>query len=154
MVTGHAAEGVRRSLGGLAVETVHNPGWADGQSGSVRAGLRAVASGAVAVVFIPCDQPFLDARLIDRLIARHAEGDAVIVVPACRGRRGAPVLIDWSLFPELETITGDAGARQLFDRHPVVELEIYNPAPLEDFDSEEALRELLSGHLSGGQGAG
>ena len=144
VVTGHAADGVGAALAGLAVETVHNPGWADGQSGSVKTGLRAVAVGAAAVVFLPCDQPFLTAEVIDGLIAGHAAGGAVIVAPACRGRRGAPVLIDRALFGELEQIAGDAGARQLFDRHPVTELEVDDPAPLEDFDSEEALRELLS----------
>ncbi len=149
VVTGHAADAVRRALGGLAVETAHNPDWAAGQSGSVKAGLGAAAADAVAVVFIPCDQPFLTAEVIDRLIARHAEGDAAIVVPACGGRRGAPVLIGRALFGELEAIVGDAGARQLFGRHPVVEVEIDDEAPLEDFDSEAGLRELLSRRMPG-----
>ncbi len=144
VVTGHAAEGVRRALGGLAVELVHNPAWPEGQSGSVRAGLAAVAAGAAAAVFVPCDQPFLTAELIDRLIARHAEGGAVIAAPSWRGRRGAPVLIDRALFAEIDGITGDAGARQLFGRHPVAEVELDDEAPLLDFDDSTALRRLLA----------
>lgn len=143
VVTGHVAEEVRRAVDGLAVERIHNPQWSEGQSGSVRAGLAAVAGEAVAVVFIPCDQPFLTCGLIDQLVARHAAGDAAIVVPTWRGRRGAPVLIDGSLFAELETIKGDAGARQLFARHAVVELETDDQAALLDFDSESRLGELL-----------
>jgi molybdenum cofactor cytidylyltransferase len=144
VVTGHVAEEVGRALGGLPVELVANPAWRQGQGSSVKAGLRAVADRAVAVVFMPCDQPFLTAGLIDRLIARHAKGDATIVAPAWRGRLGAPVLIDSSLFAELETITGDAGARQLFASHPVVEMEIDDEAPLLDFDSESELSRLLA----------
>ena len=143
VVTGHEADAVGRAVDGLAVDLVHNPGWRQGQSSSVKAGLWEVADGAVAAVFIPCDQPFLTAGLIDRLIARHAAGEAAIVVPAWCGKRGAPVLIDSSLFAQLETISGDAGARQLFAGHTVVELEIDDERPLLDFDSESRLRELL-----------
>lgn len=148
LVTGHAAEAVRGAVADLAVEVVHNPQWRAGQSGSVRAGLTAVGDGAAAVVFIPCDQPFLTAGLVDRLIARHAEGDAVAVAPVFEGRRGAPVLIDRSLFASLGAITGDAGARQLFGRGPVAgtgvaEVEVDDEAPLLDFDSREDLRRLL-----------
>ncbi|MFQ5350136.1 MAG: NTP transferase domain-containing protein [Thermoanaerobaculia bacterium] len=144
VITGHAAEGVRQAVADLDVEPVHNREWSAGQSGSVRAGLAAVASGSAAAVFVPCDQPFLTALLIDRLIARHAEGDAAIVVPAFRGRRGAPVLIGSDLFAELAAITGDIGARQLFDRHPVVEVAMDDESPLLDFDSQDELRRLLA----------
>jgi molybdenum cofactor cytidylyltransferase len=147
VVTGHEAETVRGALDGLAVEVVHNPSWQAGQSTSVRTGLAAVAAGAAAVVFIPCDQPFLTAGLLDGLIARHVAGGAAIVVPAWRGRRGAPALIDSSLFAEVATVTGDAGARQLFARHPVAEMEVDDPAQLSDFDSESELRDLLAPEL-------
>ena len=144
VVTGHAADAVRGAVTDLAVDTIHNPAWREGQSGSVRTGLAAVGEGAVAVVFVPCDQPFLTAGIIDRLIARHAAGGAVVVVPSCAGRRGAPVLIDRSLFPALAEITGDAGARQLFGRHPVTEVAIADERPLLDFDSRDDLVRLLA----------
>ena len=144
VVTGHAAGEVRRALAGLEVALVHNPAWREGQSGSVRAGLAAVAAEAAAVVFVACDQPFLTTATIDRLIARHAEGGAAIVAPSWRGRRGAPVLIDRALFPEIDGITGDAGARQLFARHPVAEVAVEDEAPLLDFDSPGDLRRLLA----------
>jgi molybdenum cofactor cytidylyltransferase len=144
VVTGHVAADVRRAVDGLVVDTTHNPDWRQGQSGSVKAGLAAVAADAAAVVFIPCDQPFLTGELIDRLVARHAAGDALIVAPAWRGRRGAPVLIGSDLFAELATIGGDTGARQLFARHTVVEVEIEDQAPLLDFDSESELHGLLN----------
>ena len=143
-VTGHQAGAVRAALAGLAVEVVHNPRWREGQSGSVRTGLAAAAAGAAAVVFLPCDQPFLTGELIDVLVARHEAGGAAIVAPAWRGRRGAPVLIDESLFGELGAISGDAGARQLFGRHPVTEVALGDETPLLDFDSEEELRALLA----------
>ena len=127
------------------------PPSAEGQSGSVRAGLEAVAAGAAAVVFAPCDQPFLAAGLVDELISRHQGGGAAIVVPAWRGRRGAPVLIGAPLFDELTTLRGDAGARQLFARHAVAEVELVDEAPLRDFDTEEELAALLARRPAGGR---
>jgi len=143
VVTGRDAAAVRAAVDDLGVDPVHNPDWREGQSGSVRAGLAAVVDGAAAVVFIPCDQPLLTAGLIDHLIARHAEGGASIVVPAYRGRRGAPVLIDRALFSELAAISGDAGARQLFAGRVVAEAPVADEAPLLDFDSREQLDRLL-----------
>ncbi len=130
VVTGHQAEAVRAALGGLPVEVVSNPRWADGQSGSVKAGVAAAARDAAALIFLPCDQPFLTGELIDGLIARHEADGSAIVAPAWRGRRGMPVLIDASLFGELATITGDTGARQLFARFPVTEVEVVEEAAL------------------------
>jgi molybdenum cofactor cytidylyltransferase len=145
LVSGNAAAEVRRAVADLAVEVVHNPDWREGQSGSVKVGLAAVASQATAVVFMPCDQPFLTGEVIDRLVARHRAGEAPIIVPTWRGRRGAPVLIDRALFGELGGIRGDAGARQLFDHYPVVEVTLDDERPLLDFDSRAGLRRLLSG---------
>ena len=144
VVTGRRAAAVRRAVDDLPVAVVDNPLWREGQSVSVKAGLAAAPAGAAAVVFIPCDQPFLTAGLIDALLAAHAAGGGAIFVPAWRGRRGSPVLIDRSLFGELAAITGDAGARQLFDHHPVVELALDDEAPLLDFDSESELRALMA----------
>jgi len=39
------------------------------------------------------------------------------VAPAYRGRRGNPVLFSRSLFPELLTMEGDQGGREVILRH-------------------------------------
>ncbi len=143
VVVGHRAAEVRRAVADQPVEVVENPNWQEGQSGSVRAGLAAIAEEAAAAVFIPCDQPFLTAELIDRLLDAHAASGAPIAVPAYRGRRGSPVLIARPLFPELARITGDAGGRQLFGRHRVVEVDLEEERPLLDFDTREGWSRLL-----------
>jgi molybdenum cofactor cytidylyltransferase len=47
-------------------------------------------------------------------------------------------------FPEIMKLTGDTGARVLFDRHPeqVAEVEIGDDAVLRDFDTVESLATL------------
>ncbi|HUP22533.1 MAG TPA: nucleotidyltransferase family protein [Thermoanaerobaculia bacterium] len=156
LVIGHEAERVRAQACDLPVEIVENPSWAEGQSTSVRAGLLAVRSGADAALFLPIDQPLLDAAVIDTILDRfralwaevdHAARDAILV-PIHAGRRGAPVLFGAALFDELLPLTGDSGGRQLVAAHPenVIEVELPSAAPLEDVDTlDEMLRlEALS----------
>jgi molybdenum cofactor cytidylyltransferase len=141
VVTGHRAAEVEQALAGLAVTVVPNPAWAEGQSTSVRAGLARVAPAAGAAVFLPCDQPGLDASVLGRLVAAWRQTGAPAVVPAHRGRRGLPTLFDRSLFAELAGITGDTGGRQVLRRHPgaVVEVELGDGRPLLDVDTPEDL---------------
>ncbi len=147
VVVGHAAHEIQRALSGLGVEIVRNARLAEGQSASVQAGLErleqlAPACGAAA--FLPADLPYLEAALINRLIATWEASGAPIVLPAFQGRRGAPVLFDRRLFGELATIAGDAGGRQLFPAHEseIVEVELESVTPLLDIDTKEDLERL------------
>lgn len=144
VVAGHHATGVGATVAGLAVEVVHNPDYAGGQSTSVKAGLSRVEPEADAAMFIPCDLPNLDAGTIDRLIEAYADSGGPIVVPVFEGDRQAPVLFDRSLFEEIEGISGDRGARQLFPRHQndLVEVEFDSARPFEDLDRLRQRRRL------------
>lgn len=145
VVVGHAAGAVREALAGLDVRLVDNPAYAQGQSTSVIAGVEAIRPQADAALFLMADQPFLDATLIDRLIAAYEDTGAPIVVPVFEGRRGSPALFDRSLFAELRQITGDEGGRQLLQRHrdAVVFVPLESERPLIDIDTPEAYRRLV-----------
>jgi len=144
VVLGFEAEAIAPALAGLEARTVRNPEWAEGQSTSVRAGLSALDTVAAAVLFLTCDQPFLDTAVIDRIVATWRETDAAIVVPTWRGRHGSPVLFDRSLFGELRGISGDAGGRQLFARHEseIAAVELDDEGPLLDVDTLDDLDRL------------
>lgn len=141
LVTGHARRRVSAEVADLDLRAVHNAAYADGQSGSVRAGLAAVRCDAAGAMFLAVDQPGLDASVIDLLLGAFSGPDS-IVVPAFRGRRGAPVTFGRRWFGELERLRGDRGARPLLGplaRH-VREVELDSPAPLEDVDTEAEAR--------------
>ncbi|HEX9733660.1 MAG TPA: nucleotidyltransferase family protein [Thermoanaerobaculia bacterium] len=144
VVLGHAAAEVRRALAGLAVEWVDNPDYAAGQSTSVRAGMARVAPSMRAAMVLPGDQPLVSSALVDRLIAAYVETSGPIVRPCAGGRPGTPVLWDRSLFPELAVLVGDAGGRQVMERHAgeVLEVEIEDPLALADVDTVADLRRL------------
>ena len=141
LVTGHARRRVQAEVADLDLRAVHNPDYANGQSGSVRAGLAAVSDRADGAMFLPADQPGLDAAVIDRLLDAF-RGPASIVAPAFRGRRGAPVTFGRRWFGEIERLRGDRGARPLLDRlgGQVDEVELDSGLPLRDMDTEAEAR--------------
>ncbi len=148
VVIGFDAEAVRNEISDLPVEIVENPDWQAGQSTSVRAGLSSIDPGAEAAIFLPCDQPFLSAETIDRLIEARAERGTSILIAAFEGRQGAPVLISREFFEQMSTLQGDEGGRQMFWMHTdslgMVELD--SALPLEDIDTFDDYLALRS-HL-------
>lgn len=155
VVTGHDARAVEGTLAGLAVRTVHNRDYASGQASSVRTGIAALGGleGDVeGALFVPCDQPLLDAETLDLLIERFTrlgrERQSRAVVPTHRGRRGAPALIGSDLFGALDALVGDEGGRRVLAAVPdrVVEVELASADPLLDVDTLEDLRALERDH--------
>ena len=146
VVTGYAAERVQSEVKDLDLRAVHNPSYADGQSGSVRCGLASVADDAEGAMFLPVDQPGLDAAVIDRLLGAF-DGPASIVVPTFQGRRGAPVTFGRDWFARLEDLRGDEGARPLLrELAPRVnEVELDSELPLVDIDTEAEARAWVEG---------
>ena len=145
VVTGFQQARVASEVKGLAVHPVYNRRFQQGLSTSVKTGLWAVSDRSSAVLFVPCDQPHLDTVTIDLLVEAYRRGRGSVLVPAYRGRRGAPVLFDRKFFAELAAITGDEGGRQILERHAteVVEVELQDEAPLLDFDTVEELEALV-----------
>jgi molybdenum cofactor cytidylyltransferase len=145
VVTGFQQARVSAEVKGLAVHTVYNRRFQQGLSTSVKTGLWAVSDRSSAVLFIPCDQPHLDTATLDLLVEGYRRGRGLALVPAYRGRRGAPVLFDRKFFAELAAIAGDEGGRQILLRHAaeVVEVELPDEAPLQDFDTVEELEALV-----------
>jgi molybdenum cofactor cytidylyltransferase len=143
VVTGHEHERIGAALAGLSVKLVHNPDFASGLGGSLKAGIAAVPADVDGAVVCLGDMPQVDAALIDQLIAAFdPEKGALAVVPVFDGRRGNPVLWSRRFFPELMTIEGDVGARHLISRYneAVVEVPVTGKAALVDVDTPEALR--------------
>jgi len=148
VVVGYRSDLVKSAYAGLegtvgAAQTVYNSDFAAGQSTALRCALAAVTEQATGAIFLPVDQPFLTAGLIDRLVAAHRAG-AAIAMPVAAGRRGAPVLFARRFFPELEKLTGDTGGRSLLQSHAkeIQRIEVNDPRELMDLDTADDLRRL------------
>lgn len=146
VVIGCEARTVRHEVEDLDVDIAVNARFAEGRSTSVQAGLSRVESTADGAIFLPCDQLFLSAATLDRILEAYAASEARIVVPSFAGGRRAPVLFDRALFGALGRITGDSGGRQLFDAHEdrLVEVEFGDELPFLDVDTPSDYERLIA----------
>lgn len=136
----HAAAETAEAAGGFPVLSIRNQRPERGMSESVRLGVEASAAGQY--LFMPCDQPLLDAAAVDAVVSRRAPGR--IVVPRHAGSPGNPVLFSADFREELLTLPDGDSPRLLKKRHAdsVLHVDIDNPLPLRDVDTEEDLRLL------------
>jgi molybdenum cofactor cytidylyltransferase len=143
VVLGDAAEEVRAAIQlPENARAVVNPDFADGQSTSLRLGLRSAGEDADAAAVLLGDQPSVDAALIDRVVEASRKGDRPVARPVYTAgdRRvpGHPVVLSRELWPEVEGLTGDRGAQGLLASHPewLLEVEVEGPPPA-DIDTPE-----------------
>jgi molybdenum cofactor cytidylyltransferase len=145
VVLGHAAEEVEAALSLPAVaRCVVNPDFAVGQSTSLRVGLRAAHPQSGAAVVLLGDQPQVRPEVIRALVDAHDHDRRTVALATYGGRPGHPVLFDRAVWPEVESVRGDTGARDLLARHPewVAPVEVGGEPP-PDLDTPEDYERLL-----------
>jgi probable selenium-dependent hydroxylase accessory protein YqeC len=98
-------------------------------------------------MFLVGDQPLLQSRAIDQLIAAFESGGR-ICYPSCGGRRGNPVIFDARFFPELQRLSGDSGGRTVIEAYPdaVVPVIFTDESLFRDVDRRAALAMLAAVH--------
>ena len=138
VVTGHASAEVEAALAGLDVRFVHNPGYVDGLSTSLRAGVSALPESGGVLVLLG-DMPEASAAVVDALIAAfEATPGALAAVALYGGRRGNPVLLGRGLFGEVTRLSGDEGARGLLAGLPpdrIAAVEVAEAGVTRDIDT-------------------
>lgn len=150
VVTGHAAEDVRRALADRPIVFIHNPDHARGLSTSLRAGLASLGTGFEGAMICLGDMPLLHAGHLDAVIeAFEASGKKQVIVPVHAGRSGNPVLWPADCFDELARLTGDVGGRSLLDAlgDRVRTVPISDDGVLVDVDTEAELAALTARDL-------
>jgi CTP:molybdopterin cytidylyltransferase MocA len=144
VVVGADADKLREVCKPYGVRIVENPEWAEGQSTSVRAGLKALGPEIQAAIVLLADQPLVGAGAVGCLVEAF-EGGAKVAVATYGGEPRNPVLFSREVWPLLEAgLSGDEGARPFLRRHPELVTrvpcdEVGDPA---DVDTAEDLRRL------------
>lgn len=87
------------------------------------------------LVIALADMPFIQGETIRQVAAGLARAD--IVQPVMQGQSGHPVGFSSHLIPELMTIEGDQGAREVLRAHQakILRLECQDPGILKDIDT-------------------
>jgi molybdenum cofactor cytidylyltransferase len=153
VVTGHQADQVRAALEGLDCRFVHNPDYAGGLSGSIRAGFReAVGKGADGVLVLLGDMPFLPDSAIAAVLSRAADAPDRIVQGVHDGKPAHPVWLPARVAGLIESLDGDRGVRNLVSEtgQDMVSVEVGTDAAFDldtpaDFASARA-RAVRSGN--------
>lgn len=118
VVLGHEALAVRDALdlpeGG---RFVLNERYARGQSTSLAAGLRALDPSSEAAVVLLADQPGIGSRHVKSLVAVLRNESPEITRIRFRDGPG-PAMLGRSVWDEAIALTGDSGARVLFEARP------------------------------------
>lgn len=87
------------------------------------------------VLFMVCDQPYLRAETIERMLEEGLSHPQAIVCASHDGRRGNPVLWDSCYMSDLLSLTGDVGGRQIIKKYPeMVRLVECGEKELQDVD--------------------
>jgi molybdenum cofactor cytidylyltransferase len=134
---------IQAVLADLPVEIIHNPAWENGQSTSVRTGIRALSEQTTAAMFLLGDQPYVSVELIQALRQTYIQDRPTVLVPFVGGKRSNPVLFDGSIFEALCALQGDAGARSIFAQFPPTPLVWQDERLLFDVDIPEDYQRLL-----------
>ncbi|GMV98055.1 MAG: 4-diphosphocytidyl-2C-methyl-D-erythritol synthase [Phycisphaerae bacterium] len=142
----HAA--IAAALADRPARLVVNPDPQGDMLSSVRAGLMAPPAGYQAAMVVLGDQPSVTADLIAGMLRAFPTCGRGIVVPACAGRRGHPLLFAARFIEEVLTRFDQVGLRGLLAAHPgdVFELPVADAGVLADMDTPaDYVRELGRG---------
>ena len=119
VVTGHAREAVEAQVQTFPVTLAYNPDFADGQQGSVRAGLAALHGRFDVVFVVLADQPLIGAADLTELIAAFKKKPSGhVVVPVVNGQRGNPILLDEVAVAQILASDTNLACRHLIERQP------------------------------------
>jgi molybdenum cofactor cytidylyltransferase len=110
LVTGAEAERVAAAARAFdpRIRIVHAAAFAEGLAASLRAGVASLPPDSGGVFVFLGDMPRVPTAVLGSLAA-----GALAAAPVFEGRRGNPVLLGSTLFPEVLRLTGDEGARRV-----------------------------------------
>ena len=126
--------------------SILNPDADTGQASSLRAGLAAVPEDMAGALIMLGDQPLVGARTVERLLrAWRREGSRPAMASTYGEKKDwrPPVLLDRSLFPEMMHLTGDLGARALFNERPELLDTVVAAGREDDVDTPEDYAKIV-----------
>ncbi|CAN5519923.1 hypothetical protein BH09BAC6_BH09BAC6_27680 [soil metagenome] len=120
VVLGANAGVIEPTIQNKPVHIVHNVDWEEGMASSIRIGIDALTKlepKVNAVVLMLCDQPYVDAAVIDSLVTAKANVAGCIAACAYNDTVGPPALFDACYFEELLLLKGHDGAKKLMMKY-------------------------------------
>jgi len=115
---------------------IEHVGWQQGQLSSLQAGLAAIDGPLLEAALVTLvDVPLVQPSTVGAVIAEWRRTQAPIVRPANGERHGHPVIFDRSVFADLRAADLNAGAKSVFAKHRIVNVEVKDPGAFIDLDT-------------------
>jgi molybdenum cofactor cytidylyltransferase len=112
VVLGSHYEQIKASIVNQKCEIIENKNWPMGMSTSIITGLESALQSEKVIISI-CDQPYLNAAIFQKLIAKSEVSDKNIIASDYGSQIGVPILFKKSLFTELMKLEGSTGAKSI-----------------------------------------
>ena len=115
VILGANADRIEPEITQLPITIVKNTKWHEGMSSSIVCGIAYLQEQLLnldGVVFLTCDQPFISAKIIDKLIDAYNSTNKPIIASYYETNLGIPVLFSRSFFSGLKELKGDRGAKK------------------------------------------
>lgn len=144
VVLGANRDEIKKTFPGASIPNIPNPNFKKGMSSSLKVGLEYMLKfdQPDQVIIMLCDQPFVDAKLLNKLIATQAKEGKGIVACAYSNTIGVPILFGKAYFKELIKLKGDEGAKQIALAYEDDLVTVTFPKGKVDIDTEEDLKDL------------
>jgi molybdenum cofactor cytidylyltransferase len=93
----------------------------------------------------PADHPWLEAAVLNQLIAAWHDSHDRILIPVYGKKRGHPAVLPFRLAAEVFDLPADAGLNQLLKSHAgeIRQIEVNSPGVISDLDTPEDYQRLL-----------
>lgn len=117
LLTGSDWQRVAAACEPLAGFFACNPDFSAGMSSSLGAGVACVSESADALLLMLADQPLVTVQHLQDLAAHWRRRPEMIVATAFAGLQGPPVVFPRRYFTDLQSLSGDRGARTILERY-------------------------------------
>jgi molybdenum cofactor cytidylyltransferase len=146
VVTGHERAQIEARLATYPVCCIFNSDYARVEMlTSIQVGLRALAENVEAALIVLGDQPRIQRDVVRRVIGAYRPG--ALIVPSFEHRRGHPILLDRSIWPDVLASPAEATLRAVINARAecIRYVEVESDSVLRDIDTpedyEQAMRE-------------
>jgi molybdenum cofactor cytidylyltransferase len=124
-----------------SIVILHNHDFVSGMASSIKLAVNYLKAEE-AILFMLCDQPYLNASILNGLLLASDQSNALIIASEYTNQIGVPMLIRRQLFNELRNLSGDIGAKAILKHHPNQITTIPFPFGEIDIDTIDDLKYL------------
>ncbi|GAP41164.1 nucleotidyltransferase family protein [Flexilinea flocculi] len=145
VVVGAKGETITAEIHDLPIIIVQNTDWLQGQSTSLKCGLRAIPPAVESVCILLADQPLISQDTLHCLSLYQERFPDEIIAPLYHGKRGNPVFFPRKFFPDLfDRISGDSGGREIIREKGAHFVDVMDSFVLRDIDTIEDYQNFLT----------